>query len=109
MNLVYGSSSSNYMDCMMFFGHECFIFRRSGVRLDQCSCIGGYVVGLIIFGRYFCGSPTFRMSSLLDGYPSYSLYLVSSIHLYPVVCCTECLWWPAGAFTLYAYFGMSVI
>ena len=63
MNLVYGSSSSSYMDCMVFFGDECFIFRRSGVRLDQCSCIGACVIGLIIFGRYFYGSTTFRMST----------------------------------------------
>ena len=63
MNLVYGSSSSSYMDCMVFFGDECFIFRRSGVRLDQCSCVCAYVVGLIIFGRYFYGSTTFRMST----------------------------------------------
>ena len=63
MNLVYGSSSSSYMDCMVFSGDECFIFCRSGVRLDQCSCIGAYVVGLIIFGRYFYGSTTFRMST----------------------------------------------
>ena len=27
MNLVYGSSSSSYMDCIVFFGDECFIFR----------------------------------------------------------------------------------
>ena len=59
MNLVYGSSSSSYMDCMVFFGDECFIFRRSGVRLDQCSCIGAYVVGLI----YFYSSTTCRMST----------------------------------------------
>ena len=32
MNLVYGSSSSSYMDCQVFFGVECFQFRRSGVR-----------------------------------------------------------------------------
>ena len=63
MDLVYGSSSSSYMDCMVFFGDVCFICRRSGVRLDQCSCIGSYVVGLIIFGRYFYGSTTFRMST----------------------------------------------
>ena len=25
MNLVYGSSSSSYMDCMVVFGVECFI------------------------------------------------------------------------------------
>ena len=29
-----------------------------------------------------------------DGYPSYSLFLVSSLYLYPVVCCVECLLWP---------------
>ena len=63
MNLVYSSSSSSYMNCMVFFGDECFIFRRSGVRLDQCSCISAYVVGLIIFGSYFYGSPTCRMST----------------------------------------------
>ena len=63
MNLVYGSSSSSYLDCMVFFGDECFFFRQSGVRLDQCSCIGAYVVGLIIFGRYFYGSTTCRMST----------------------------------------------
>ena len=63
LNLVYGSSSSSYMDCMVFFGVECFIFRQSGVRITQCSYIGAYVVGLIIFGRYFCGSTSFRMST----------------------------------------------
>ena len=63
MNLVYGSSSSSYMDCKVFFGDECFGFRRSGVRLDQCSCIGAFVVGLIIFGNYVYGSTTFRMST----------------------------------------------
>ena len=63
MNLVYGSSSSSYMDCLVFFGDECFNFRRYGVRLDQCSCIGAYVVGLIIFGRYFYGSTNCRMST----------------------------------------------
>ena len=63
MNLVYGSSSSSYMDCLVFFGDECFNFRRSGVHLDQCFCIGAYVVGLLIFGRYFYGSTTCRMST----------------------------------------------
>ena len=50
LNFVYSSSSSSYMDCEVFFGDECLSFRRSGVRLDQCSCIGAFVVGLIIFG-----------------------------------------------------------
>ena len=105
LNLVYGSSSSSYMDCMGFFGDECFIFLRSGVRVTQCSYIGAYVVGLIIFGRYFCGSTSFRMST--RRLPV--ILFVSRIQLYPVVCCAECLWWPEGAFTLYAYYGMSVI
>ena len=63
VNLVYGSSSSSYMDCLVFFGDECFIFCRSWVCLDQCSCIGAFVVGLVIFGRYFYGSTTRRMST----------------------------------------------
>ena len=63
MNLVYGSSSSSYMDCKVFFGDECFNFRQSGVCLDQYSCIGDFVVGLIIFGSYFYGSTTFRTST----------------------------------------------
>ena len=63
MDLVYGSSSSSYMDCMVFFGGECYISRRSRVRITPCSCIYASVVGLLIFGNYFCGSPTFRMST----------------------------------------------
>ena len=63
VNLIYGSSSSSYMDCKVFFRDECFHFRRSGVRLDQCSCVGAFVVGLIIFGSYFYGSTIFRMST----------------------------------------------
>ena len=63
MNLVYGSSSSSYLDCMVFFGDMSFFFHRPGVRLDQCSCIGAYVVELIIFGRYFYGSATCKMST----------------------------------------------
>ena len=63
MNLVSGSSSSSYMDCMVFFGGECFISRQSGVRITPCSCICASVVGLIIFGNSFCGSHTFRMST----------------------------------------------
>ena len=107
MNLVYGSSSSSYMDCKVFFGDECLSFRRSGVRLDQCSCIGAFVVGLIIFGSYVYGSTTFRMST--RWLPIILFVSRSSIHLYPVVYCAECLWWPEEAFTLYAYVGMSVI
>ena len=30
MNLVYGSSSSSYMDCMVFFGDERFFFTGLG-------------------------------------------------------------------------------
>ena len=29
-------------------------------------------------------------------------FLVSSIHLYPVICCVVCLLWPEEALTLYA-------
>ena len=106
MNLVCGSSSSSYMDCTVFFGDECLNFCRSGVRLDQCSCIGAFIVGLIIYGSYVYGSTTFRMSTRRL---SVILFVSrSSIHLYPVVCCAECLWWPEEAFTLYAYVGMSV-
>ena len=107
MNLVYGSSSSSYMDCKVFFGDECFSFRRSGVHLDQCSCIGAFVVGLIIFGNYVYGSTTFRMNT--RRLPVILFVFRSSIHLYPVVCCAECLWWPEEAFTWYAYVGMSII
>ena len=107
MSLVCGSSSSSYMDCTVFFGDECLSFRQSGVRLDQCSCIGTYVVGLIIFASHVYGSTTFRMSTR-------RLHVIlfvsrSSIHLYPVVCCAVYLWWPEEAFTLYAYLGLSVI
>ena len=63
MDLVYGSSPSSYMDCKVIFGDECFHIRHSGVRLYQCSCVGAFVVGLIIFGSYFYGSTTFRMST----------------------------------------------
>ena len=63
MDLVYGSSPSFYMGCKVLFGDECFHIRRSGVRLDQCSCVSAFVVGLIIFGSYFYGSTTFRMST----------------------------------------------
>ena len=62
MNLVSCSSSSSYMDCMVFFGVECLLFRRSGVRITPCSYICTSVVGLIIFESSFCGSHTFRMS-----------------------------------------------
>ena len=63
MNLVYGSSSSFYMDCMVFFGGECCVSRQSGVRITPCSCICASVVGLIIFVHSSCSSPTFRMST----------------------------------------------
>ena len=63
MDLVYGSSPSSYMDCKVIFGDECFHIRRSGVHLDQCSCVGAFVIALIIFGSYFYSSTTFRMST----------------------------------------------
>ena len=63
MNLVYSSSSSSYMDCMVFFGDECCISRWSGVRITPCSCICASNGEIIIFGNSFCGSSTFRMST----------------------------------------------
>ena len=63
MDLVYGSSPSSYVDCKVIFGDECLHIRWSGVRLDQCSCVAAFVVGLIIFGSYFYGATTFRMST----------------------------------------------
>ena len=86
MNLVYGSSSSSYMECMVFFSNECFIFRRSGVRITQCSYIGAYVVGLVIFGRYSCGSTSFRMSTR-----RLPVILFVSRFEYPIIsCCLLC-------------------
>ena len=35
MDLVYGSSSS-YMDCLVFFSDEWFLFQRSGVCIPPC-------------------------------------------------------------------------
>ena len=107
MDLVCCSSPSSYMDCKVIFGDECFNIRQSGVRLDQCSCLGAFVVGLIIVGSEFYGSTTFRMST--RRLPVILFVSRSSIHLYPVVCCAVCLWWPEKAFTLYAYVRMSVI
>ena len=107
MNLVYGSSSSSYMDCKVFFGDECFSFRWSGVRLDQCSCIGAFVVGLVIFGDYVYGSTTFRMST--RQLPVILFVSRFECPLYPVVCCAVCLWWQRGIVTLYASTGMSVL
>ena len=63
MDLVYGSSPSSYMDCKVIFGDDCFHIRRSGVRLDQCSCVGAFVIGLVFFGSYFYSSTTFGMST----------------------------------------------
>ena len=107
MDLVYGSSPSSYMDCKVIFGDECFHIRRSGVRLVQCSCVGAFVVGLIIFGSYYYGSTTFRMST--RRLPVILFVSRFECSLYPVVCCVVCLWWPRGKFTLYASNGMSVI
>ena len=68
MNLVYGSSSSSYMDCLVFFSDEWLLFRWSGVRMPPCSSISASVVELLIFGSTaggvtFCCSHTFGMST----------------------------------------------
>ena len=92
MNLVYGSSSSSYMACEVNFVYECSIFAGLGFVLDQCSCVGAFVVGLIIFGNSFYGSTTFRMST--RRLPVILFVSRFECPLYPVVCCTVCLWWP---------------
>ena len=74
------------------FGDECFIFRRSGVRITQCSYIGAYVVGLIIFGRYFCGSTSFRMSTR-----RLPVILFVSRFGYPIISCSLLRGAPVGA------------
>ena len=94
MDLVYGSSPSSYVDCKVIFGDECFHFRQSGVRLDQCSCVGAFVVGFIIFGSYFYGSTTFRMST--RRLPVILIVSRYECPLYPVVCYEVCLWWLRG-------------
>ena len=105
--VVYSSSPSSYMECKVIFGDECLHICRSGVRLDQCFCVGDFVVGIIIFGSYFYGSTTFRMST--RRLPVILFVSCFECPLYPVVCCTVCLWWPRGIFTLYASIGTSVL
>ena len=67
-------------------------FRRSLVRITQCSYIGAFVIGLIIFGSYFCGSTSFRMSTR-----RLPVILFVSRFEYPIISC--CLWRgvPVGA------------
>ena len=64
---------------------------RSGVRLDQCSCVGAFVVDLIIIGSSFYGSTSFRIST--RWLPVILFVSRFECPLYPVVCCTGCLWW----------------
>ena len=107
MDLVYGSSPSSYMDCKVIFGDECFHIRRSGVRLDQCSCVGAFVVGLIIFGSYFYGSTSFRMSTR-----RLPVILFVSRFECPFISCCLLRGVPmvtGGTLTLYASFGKSVL
>ena len=78
MNLVYGSSSSSYMDCLVFFGGECCVSRRSGVRITPCSFICASVVELIIFGHSFCSSPVILFVSRFE-YPLISCYLLRGV------------------------------
>ena len=74
--------------------------------LTTCFYICAYVVDLVIFGNSSAVHPS--SGWVLDCYPSYSLYLVSSIQLYPVLLRGVPVV-AGGAFTLYAYYGMSVI
>ena len=81
MYLVYGSSSSFYMDCMVFLVMSVKI-STVWSSLTPCSHICAYIADLVIFGHSFCGSPTFRMSTrrLPD------LLFVSRIE-YPFISC----------------------
>ena len=91
MNLVYGSSSSSYMDCEVYFVYVLPI-RLYGDRLTQCSYVDAFVVDLVIHGCSFYGSTTFRMST--RRLPVILFVSRFECPLYPVVCCAVCLWWP---------------
>ena len=67
-------------------------FRRSGVHITQCSYIGAFVVGLIIFGSYFCGSTSFRMSTR-----RLPVILFVSRFEYPIISCCLLRGVPVGA------------
>ena len=100
MNLAYGSSSSSYVDCLVFFSDEWLLFQWSGDRIPPCSSISASVVELLIFGRSFCCSHTFGMStrrltvilfvSRIES-PFISCYLLRGVYV-----------WPEEALTLYA-------
>ena len=57
LNLVYGSSSSSYMDC------EVHCVSNVGIRFTQCSYVVAFVDDLFIHGCSFYGSTTLRMST----------------------------------------------
>ena len=91
LNLGYDSSSSSCVDCLVFsvmcdcfFDGMGFVYPRAPPSLDSSLEAPSAV-----------HTPS---GWVLDGYPSYSLYLVSSIHIYPVVCCVECLGVAGGDF-----------
>ena len=67
-------------------------FRRSGVRITQCSYIGAFVVGLIILGNYFGVSTSFRMSTR-----RLSVILFVSCFEYPIISCCLLRGVPVGA------------
>ena len=46
-NLVYGSSSSSYMDCEVHFDMS-VPFRLIGIRFTQCSYVDAFVVDLFL-------------------------------------------------------------
>ena len=78
MNLVYGSILFLLHGLWGKFRLWVLPIRRSGVCLNQCSCVGAFVVDLIIIGCSSTDQPPSEW--VLDGYPSYSLFLVSSAH-----------------------------
>ena len=54
MNLVYGSSSSSYMDCEVHL--VSVTIRLIGIRFTKCSYVDAFVVDLFIHGCSLYGS-----------------------------------------------------
>ena len=61
LNLVFGSSYSSYMDCMVLLC-SCVTGGLVRFRFEQCSFVVAYVDGLFICGCSFYGSNSLRMS-----------------------------------------------
>ena len=62
LNLVFGSSSSSYMDCEVHCVSSVMI-GLVRIRFSQCSFVVAFVDGLFIHGCSFYGSTTLRIST----------------------------------------------